>query len=157
MLIEQIPTSSSSSSARADSDNQEASSQAQIENPSPSSPPPPQTSAAPPPEVDEEAIKRLYRILRSMPSDTDIPTVYTTIIARLGISLSRDRATTSTPQNPPQNPPSSSQTLTLRHTPTPTPGFPLVQYIGDDSDEEGVQPAATPVAESEDVPAQPHA
>ncbi|XP_042016126.1 mucin-7-like [Salvia splendens] len=161
MLIEQIPTSSSSSSARTDSDNQEASSQAQIENPGPSSSPPPQTSAAQPPEVDEEAIRNLDRILQSMPSDTDIPTVYATIKARLGISMSRDRATTSTPQNPPKNPPknppSSSQTPALRHTPTPTPGFPLVQYSGDDSDEEEAQPAATPVAETEAVPAQPHA
>ncbi|XP_042059543.1 putative uncharacterized protein DDB_G0290521 [Salvia splendens] len=124
MLLEQLPTSSSSSSSGADSGDRRTSPQAQVENPSPSSQPLPQTSAAPPPEVDEEAI--------------------------------RDRATTSTPQNPPQNPPSSSQTPTPRHTPTPTPAFPLVQYSGDDSEEEGAQPAATPAAKAESVP-QPRA
>ncbi|XP_042030033.1 uncharacterized protein LOC121776961 [Salvia splendens] len=156
MLLEQLPTSSSFFSSSADSGDRRTSPQAQIENPSPSSPTLPQTSAALPPKVDEEAIRRLDRILWSMPSDTDIPTVYATIKARLGISLSRDRATTSTPQNPPQNPPSSSQTPTLRHTPTPTLGFPLVQYSGDDSDEEGAQPAATLVPETEAVPAHLH-
>ncbi|XP_042056273.1 uncharacterized protein LOC121800844 [Salvia splendens] len=83
----------------------------------------------------------------------DIPTVYATIKARLGISLSRDRARTSTPQNPP----SSSQTPTPRHNPTPTPMFPLVQYSGDDSEEEGAQPVAPPATKIEVVPTQPDA
>ncbi|XP_042027226.1 proline-rich receptor-like protein kinase PERK8 [Salvia splendens] len=156
MLLEQLPTSSSSSSSGADSEDQRTSPQAQIENPSPSSQPPPQASAAPPPEVDEEAVRSLDRILRSMPSGTDIPTVYATIKARLGISLSRDRATTPTPQNPPRHPPSTSQTQAPLHTPELTPAVPTAQYSGGDSEKEGVQPAATPAAETEFV-SQPHA
>ncbi|XP_042059399.1 uncharacterized protein LOC121803887 [Salvia splendens] len=159
MLIEQIPTSSSSSSARADSDSQEASSQAQIENPSPPTPTtaPLQTSdAAPLPEVDKEAQRSLTRILWSMPSDTDISTVYATLKARLVITLSKDKAAPSTSQNPPRNPPSISQTQAPLHTTEPTPVIPLVQYSGDDSEEEGAQPAATPSTTAESVPP-PHA
>ncbi|XP_042055951.1 uncharacterized protein LOC121800413 [Salvia splendens] len=94
--------------------------------------PPPQTSVvAPLPEVDEEALWRLDRILRSMPSEMDTAAVYASLKARLGISRSRDLATTSAPENLPQNPPYSSQTQAPLHAPEPTPFFPLVQYSGD--------------------------
>ncbi|XP_042011532.1 mucin-7-like [Salvia splendens] len=141
MLLEQLPTSSSSSSSSDNSGDRRASPQAQVENPSPSSQSPPQTSAAPPREVDEEAIRRLDRILRIIPSDTDIAT---------------EKATTSTSQNPPRHPSSTSQTQAPLHTPEPTPAVPSAQYNGGDSEKEGAQPAATPAAETKFVP-QPHA
>ncbi|XP_042012074.1 proteoglycan 4-like [Salvia splendens] len=157
MLLEQLPTSSSSSSSGAGSEDWRTSPRAQVESPSPSSQPPPQTSvAAPSPEVDEEAQRRLTRILRSMPSEMDIATVYSTVKARLGISLSKDRATTSTSQNPPRHPPSASQTQAPLRTPEPTPFIPLVQYIRDESEEEGGAQPTAPTEEALSVPP-PHA
>ncbi|XP_042027171.1 uncharacterized protein LOC121774345 [Salvia splendens] len=159
MLIEQLPTSSSSSDAGTKSGDRETSSKARQENLNPSTPTTasPQTSTATPrPEVDKEALRRLYKILRSIPSKMDIATVYATVKARLGISLSKDKATTSTSQNPSRNPPSTSQAQAPLRTPEPTPVVLLVQYSGDDSEEEGAQPAATPAAETKLVP-QPHA
>ncbi|XP_042059555.1 flocculation protein FLO11-like [Salvia splendens] len=154
MFLEQLPNSSSSSSSAACSEDRRTSPRAQVESPSPSSQPPPQTSAtAPSPKVDEKAQRCLTRILQSMPSEMDIATVYATVKACLGISLSKDRATTSTSQNPPRPPPSASQTKAPLRTPEPTPVVPLVQYSGDEFEEEGgAQPAAIPTEEALSVP-----
>ncbi|XP_041995795.1 predicted GPI-anchored protein 58 [Salvia splendens] len=154
MLLEQLPTSSSSSSSAAGSEDRRTSPRAQVESPSPSSQPPPQTSvAAPYPEIDEEAQRCLTRILRSMPSEMDIATVYATVKARLRISLSKDRATTSISENPPRPLPSAFQRQAPLRTPEPTPVAPLVQYSRDESGEEGgAQPAAIPTEEALSVP-----
>ncbi|XP_041995718.1 uncharacterized protein LOC121745839 [Salvia splendens] len=95
-------------------------------------------------------MRRLENILRSIPTETDPTAAYATLKAQLGIFRSKDPASTPVPQNPPSSPP---KTQSLPHAPKPTPIFLLVQYSGDDTDEEerGAQPVAAPVEGVESV------
>ncbi|XP_042005737.1 proline-rich receptor-like protein kinase PERK9 [Salvia splendens] len=123
MLIEQIPTSSTSSDAGAESGDQETSFETQVENPSPSFQPPPQTSvAAPPPAVEEETLRRLDKILRSIPSKMDNAAAYAALKVRLGISRSKEPASSSKTKTPPSSPTSPPPTFPLPSSPiSPSP------------------------------------
>ncbi|XP_042029662.1 pectinesterase inhibitor 10-like [Salvia splendens] len=147
MLIEQIPTSSSSSDVGAESGDRETLFQAQVENPSPSSQLPQQISAAaPPPAVDEETLRCLDKILRSIPSDMDNAAAYAALKAKLGISRSKEPASSSKTKIPPSSP-TSPPPLPIQPPPSPlaqpsppSPTFTPIQsvdYGGEASDEEG--------------------
>ncbi|XP_042044518.1 WASH complex subunit 3-like [Salvia splendens] len=147
MLIEQIPTSSSSSDASAESGDRETSFQAQVENSSPSSQLSLQTSAAaPPPAVDEETLRRLDKILRSIPSEMDNAAAYAALKAKLGISRFKEHASSSETKIPPSSPTSPSPSpiqpppSPIAKPSPPSPTFTPIQpvkYGGEASDEEG--------------------
>ncbi|XP_042043265.1 leucine-rich repeat extensin-like protein 5 [Salvia splendens] len=137
MLIKQIPASSSSSDVGAESGDRETSIQAHTENPNPSTPitPSPQTSAAaPPPAVDEETLRRLDKILRSIPSELDDAAAYAVLKAKLGISRSKGPTSPSEIKILPSSPISPSPTTIQPSPPSlpkttstaqPPPTFPI--------------------------------
>ncbi|XP_042019118.1 dextranase-like [Salvia splendens] len=125
MLIEQIPTPSSSSSAGADGGDRETSSQDRQENSNPSTPTtaPPQTSTATPrPAVDEETLRRLDKILRSIPSELDDAAAYAELKARLRISGSKDPVSSSKTKIIPSSPMSPSPS-TIQPSPPSLPKY----------------------------------
>ncbi|XP_042031431.1 vegetative cell wall protein gp1-like [Salvia splendens] len=148
MLIKQIPTSSLSSDAGANKGDRETSSKTDKENPSPPTP-----TATPPPAVDEEALRRLDKILRSIPSELDDAAAYVELKAKLGISWSKNPASPSKTKILPSSPKSPSPSTVqpspssrpktaspLPSSPTsPSPSSPIqpMQTSEDTSDKEG--------------------
>ncbi|XP_041995647.1 uncharacterized protein LOC121745755 [Salvia splendens] len=138
MFIKQIPTPSSSPSAGDNDGDQETSSQVRQENPNSCTPntAPPQTSTATPsPEIDEETLRYLNKVLLSIPRELDDAAAYAELKARLGISRSKNPASSSKPKIPPSSPtspkPSSIQ-------PSPSSLTQPMQCSADTADKEGL-------------------
>ncbi|XP_042012205.1 junctional sarcoplasmic reticulum protein 1-like [Salvia splendens] len=143
MLIKEIPSTGTNGGKR------ETSSLVHKEKTNPSMPttaPPKTSTTTPSPEVDEETLRHLDKILKSIPRELDDAAAFAKLKARLGISRSKAKAssskTTILPSSPTSPPPSPIQ-------PSPPSPTQSMQCSESTSDVEGLredygQPFAIP-------------
>ncbi|XP_042019217.1 leucine-rich repeat extensin-like protein 5 [Salvia splendens] len=172
MLIKEIPTTPSSPRTGADGGNRETSSRVRQENPNPSTPttaPPLTSTVTPHPEVDEETLRHLDKILRSIPRELDDAAAYAELKSRPGISRPKAKASSSktkifpsSPTSPPSStvqpsPPSppkaTSPVQTLPLSPLPSPPISPSPTINLPSSP--TSPPPSPVQPSPSSPTQP--